>query len=141
MSFVSPEPVQEKQCLPLWIASQRPRQHLLVQCPFDLFELVAAQAKRLAAPPIHVCLRSVLRLPSEKEGTLVLGDVSRLGLADQIALYDWLGADAERLCVIAITTAPLARLVELGGFLSALFHRLGAAHFNLTPAEGALWRR
>lgn len=139
LDFIA-ESVTEDPFLPLWIASQRPRQHFLVRCPPGYFESIAAQAKRLAVPPVRLCPRpGLLRLPSEKEGTLLLGDVSELGLADQIALYDWLGADADDLRVIALTTAPLAPLVERGVFLEALFHRLGAVQFDLTPGECLPW--
>ena len=62
-----------------------------------------------------------LRLPPDKEGTLVVSDVATLALADQIALYDWLGAGAGRLRVISVTAAPLAALVARGAFLEGLF--------------------
>ena len=126
--------------LPLWIASQRPRQHFLVRCPYPYVDAVIAQVKTVAVPPVRFCECSDLfRLPSDKSGTLLLSDVSELGLAEQIALYDWLGDGSDALRVIAVTTAPLAALVDRGVFLEALFHRLGAVQFNLLGAECTSW--
>lgn len=122
--------------LPLWLASQRPRQHFLVQCRKGSFGAIAAQALNLSVPPVRLCpLPGPLRLPPEKTGTLLLNDVAELALADQIALYDWLGAGAAELRVISVTAKPLASLVERGIFLEGLFHRLGAVRFDLTTLE------
>jgi hypothetical protein len=120
----------------LWLASQRPRQHFLVRCPPGRLALVAAQVMTLGAPPVRLWPSpGPLRLPPDKEGTLVVSDVATLALADQIALYDWLGAGAGRLRVISVTAAPLAALVARGAFLEGLFLRLGAVQFNLTSQE------
>lgn len=139
LQFIT-EPPTAAPPLPLWIAAQRPRQHFLVRCPFGYLESVVAHVKSLAAPPVRLCSCPELsRLPLEKEGTLLLDDVSRLGLAEQIALYDWLGVGADRLRVIAFTSAPLTLLIERGVFIEALFHRLGAVQFDLTDEECASW--
>ena len=135
------EPLAAGPLSPLWIVSQRPRQHFLVRCPADCVDAVIAQAKRLAAPPVRLCeCADLWRLPSDKAGTLLLNDVSALGLAEQIALYDWLGSGADAVRVIAITTAPLAPLVARGVFLEALCHRLGAVQFDLAHGECASWK-
>jgi DNA-binding NtrC family response regulator len=71
------------------------------------------------------------------QGTLLLHDVARLDIRDQIALYDWLGNAAGEVRVISVTTAALAPLVADGAFLEGLFHRLGAVQFDLTSQERA----
>jgi hypothetical protein len=135
------EPLTAGPLLPLWIVSQRPRQHFLIRCPAEYADAVIAQAKSLAAPPVRLWeCTDLCRLPSDKTGTLLLNDVSALGLAEQIALYDWLGSGADAVRVIAITTAPLALLVARGVFLEALCHRLGAVQFDLARGECASWK-
>jgi hypothetical protein len=120
----------------LWLASQRPRQHFLMQCEPGRFDSVAAQAALLAVPPVRLCPHpGRLQLPPDKRGTLLLNDVAALALEDQIALYDWLGTGAGDLRVISVTTLPLAPLVARGAFLEGLFHRLGAVQFDLTSRE------
>jgi hypothetical protein len=131
---VAPMPIDP--FLLLWLVSQRPRQHFLVRCPSGRIDFVAAQVMSLGAAPVRQCpLPGPLRLPPDKEGTLLLNDVATLALADQIALFDWLGAGATKLRVISVTAAPLAALVARGVFLEGLFHRLGAVQFNLRTRE------
>lgn len=122
--------------LHLWLASQRPRHHVLVRCRPGGFASIAAEVMSLGAPPVRLCpLPGSLHLPPDKAGTLILNDVAALTLADQIALYDWLTVGAGRLRIISITAAPLAALVESGIFLEGLFHRLGAVQFDQTKGE------
>ncbi len=126
-------------CLPLWFASQRPRQHFLVRCPRGQVESVTYAVTRLGARPVRVCrLPGPLCLPVQKKGTLVLTDVSALALRDQIALYDWLGNGASNLRVIALTSVPIELLVARGVFLEGLLHRLGAVRFDLTAPQELL---
>jgi transcriptional regulator of aromatic amino acid metabolism len=122
----------------LWLASQRPRQHFLLRCESGRFDSVARKVAMLGVPPVRLSrLPGSLELPPDKRGTLVLNDVAALGLADQIALYDWLGSGAGDLRVISVTTSSLAPLVARGAFLEGLFHRLGAVQFDLTPGQVA----
>jgi hypothetical protein len=122
--------------LPLWFASQRPRQHFLVRCRRGQVGALAYDVTKLGVRPVRVCtLPGPLRLPLEKKGTLLLTDVSALALRDQIALYDWLGTGAANLRVIALTSVPLDVLVARGVFLEGLFHRLGAVRFDLTAPQ------
>jgi hypothetical protein len=122
----------------LWLAFQRPRQHLLVRCEPGHLDLVAAEVKTFATPPVRLCrCPGRLELPTDRRGTLLLDDVAALDLRDQIALYDWLGGDTGDLRVISMTTASLAPLVAHGVFLEGLFHRLAAVQFDLTPTESA----
>ena len=124
-----------EQLLPLWLRAQRPRHHVLVRCRKGGFASIAAEVMNLGRPPVRLCpLPGPLRLPPDKQGTLLLNDVAALALADQVALYDWLGAGGE-LRVISVTDAPLSALVARGAFLEGLFHRLGAVTFDLTTGE------
>ena len=124
------------QLLPVWLAAQRPRHHVLVRCRRGGFSSVAAEVMSLGTPPVRLCpLPGPLDLPPDKEGTLLLNDVAALGLGDQIALYDWLGTGAAGLRVISVTAEPLAALVARGAFLEGLFHRLGAVQLDLTTGE------
>jgi hypothetical protein len=95
-----------------WLAAQRPSHHFLVRCRRGGFASVAADVMALAAPPIRLCpLPGPLHLPSDRRGTLLLNDVATLAFADQIALYEWLGAGTGDLRIISVTAAPLAALV------------------------------
>jgi hypothetical protein len=124
--------------LVLWLVSQRPRQHLLLQCEPGRFDSLAAQVTMFAVPPVRLCrLPGQLALPPDKRGTLLLNDVDALALSDQIALCDWLATGAGDLRVISTTTSPLAPLVARGAFLEGLFHRLGAVQFDLRSREFA----
>lgn len=129
-------PMATDHFLQLWLASQRPRHHVLVRCRPGGFAPIAAEVMSLGTPPVRLCpLPGPLHLPPDKAGTLILNDVAALALADQIALYDWLAMGAGKLRVISFTAAPLAALVESGIFLEGLFHRLGAVQFDLTTGE------
>jgi hypothetical protein len=122
----------------LWLASQRPRQHFLLQCEQDRFDAVAEQVTMFGVPPVRLSrLPGCLQLPPDKRGTLLLNEVAALALEDQIALYDWLGTDAGDLRVVSVTTSSLAPLVARGAFLEGLLHRLGAVQFDLTSRECA----
>jgi len=122
--------------LPLWLAGQRPRQPMLVRCRQGGFPAVASEIVSAGIPPVWLCpLPGPLYLPPTKEGTLLLNDVAALTFADQIALYDWLGAGTGDLRVISVTATSLAGLVSRGEFLEGLFRRLGAVQFDLTTGE------
>lgn len=122
----------------LWVAAQRPGKHFLVRCEPGRFEGVAAQAATLCAAPVRWCrLPGELRLPADKRGTLILGDIAALSLTDQIALYDWLGRSAGDLRLIAGTSASMASLVANGRFLEGLLTRISDVQFDLTSREYA----
>jgi hypothetical protein len=121
---------------PIWLAAQKPPHHFLVRCRRGGFASLAAEVMTLAAPPIRLCpLPGPLHLPADSRGTLLLNDVATLAFADQIALYEWLGAGTGDLRIISVTAAPLAALVARGAFLEGLFHRLGAIQFDLVTGR------
>jgi sigma-54-interacting transcriptional regulator len=130
--------VETAPLLLLWVASQRPGKHLLVQCDPGGFEAFAGQATTLCTPPIRWCrLPGRLHLPPDREGTLLLNDVAALSIEDQIRLYDWLGSHAGGLRVISGTTSSVSALLASGRFLEGLFNRLGNVQFDLTSRECA----
>jgi transcriptional regulator of aromatic amino acid metabolism len=122
----------------LWVASQRPGKHFLVQCEPGGFDALAVHATTLCAAPVRWCrLPGRLQLPEDKQGTLLLNDIASLTLQDQIALYDWLGRSGGDLRLIAGTTVSMAPLVAHGKFLEGLFNRISDVQFDLTSREYA----
>lgn len=71
-------------------------------------------------------------LPANAQaGTLVLDDISALGLDDQRRLLDWLGATARCTQVVSISSRSLLPLVEAGAFLDSLYYRLNVVCIDL----------
>jgi len=109
------------------LASQaRPRRpNLLVFCPDAIAGEVLRELRTVCAAPVHACaLPGRLDLPDRVDGTLFLHDVAELTIAQQIALFDWLGRDGRRIQIVSITRAQLTERVENGRFLESLFYRL-----------------
>ena len=110
------------------------RPNLLVVCNDVAVEAVSRHLVRLCAAPFHVCaLPGRLDLPLQKKGTLLVTDVDRLNLGQQLALFDWLSVAAQNVQVISISSVPLMPLVEQGEFLEGLFYRLNIIHLDATP--------
>ena len=138
MQYAALNYVESAPLLLLWVASQRPGKHLLVECDPGGFEALAAQAETLCAPPVRRCrVPGPLDLPADRQGTLLIDDVAALGIDEQIALYDWLGRPGGDLRVISGTTSPMAPLLASGRFLEGLFNRLGNVQFDVTSRECA----
>ena len=101
------------------------RPNVLITChPLEIPDLVT-RLQLIAVQPVH--LRAVSAhpcWPEAQHGTLVVHDAAALMMAHQIELYDWAMARLGRAQVIAITTRPLAPMVEDGHFLQALYSRL-----------------
>jgi hypothetical protein len=136
MQQLATNDVENYPILTLWLAFQRPRQHLLLHCEPERFGRIASQVMMFGVPPVRLCrLPGRLELPLDKRGTLLLHDIATLDIRDQIALYDWLGNSANDLRVISVTTTALASLVADGAFLEGLYHRLGAVQFDLMSQE------
>jgi len=76
--------------------------------------------------PVHLYDAATIPLvPSFSRGTVVLGEVDRLGPADQDRLFDWLTEhSAGHPWIVATSTASLWPLVEGGIFRADLFYRL-----------------
>jgi hypothetical protein len=101
------------------------RPNVLITCqPREIPELVG-RLQLLAVQPASVCaLPGRPCWPDAEHGTLIVHDVAALMMAQQIELYDWAMARLGRAQVISLTTRPLARMVDDGHFLQALYTRL-----------------
>ena len=88
---------------------------------------------RLREPIASWCPGERLALPStDADGTMILHDVGRLGLEDQIHLLEWLGTAAGRVQVVSTTAAPLFPRVSAGAFIDTLYYRLNTVYLDLT---------
>jgi Sigma-54 interaction domain len=105
--------------------SAKHRPNLLILCDNAAPGAVISQLQDLCAPPFHrIALPGPLDLPAICQGTLLLNDVSELTLAQQIALYDWIGQGRRDVQIVSVTRAPLPSFVPDGRFLECLFYRL-----------------
>ena len=88
---------------------------------------------RLPEPIASWCPGEQLSLPStDASGTVILHDVGRLGLEDQIHLLEWLGSAAGRVQVVSTTAAPLFPRVRAGAFIDTLYYRLNTVYLELS---------
>jgi len=116
------------------LTSERRRPNLLVVCNEVTVDAALRHLVTFCDPPYHVVtLPGPLDLPEDKNGTLLLMDVPRLSLEQQVALYDWLSTGTEDLQVVSISSRPVAPLIERGQFLEALFYRLNVIYLDATP--------
>ena len=89
------------------------------------FEGVVQRLTAVCKQPLVVCrLPGQLDLQSFVTGTLVLGNVDRLTVGQQITLFDWLSRKGNRVQVVSVTTTRMTELVAQGRFLEGLFYRL-----------------
>jgi len=130
----------------LYLTSEH-RSNLLVSCGANDVETVVTGLKRSSANPVRsIRLPGTFVLPEDYGGTLLLSDVSRLTLDQQIHLNDWMGARRFRTQVISVTTAPLRPLIEDGRFLEGLYYRMNVVSLfaregganSPRPADGVL---
>jgi sigma-54-interacting transcriptional regulator len=117
--------------MPSWDAEWRHfltldrRPNLLICCAEKAFEPLIPELMHYCGAPLHVrCAPGDLNLPDGPTGTLLLWDVARLTLAQQIELQDWITHRPRRAQVVSVTSRPLLPLVERGEFLEGLFYRL-----------------
>lgn len=105
--------------------------NLLIACQQGEIESTAGHLSSWCASPIWRCgLPGALKLPRRWHGTLLLGPVESLNLAQQIELYDWLTRDAGATQVVSLTAAELELLVANGRFLEGLFYRLNVVRLD-----------
>lgn len=108
-----------------WLTSGGYRPNLLIECSEAGLEATLRQVMAWSSPPLCYCgLPGPLQLPQPGAGTLVLHDVAELSTPQQIAVYDWLSADAGGIQVLSLTSASLAARVADGRFLESLYYRL-----------------
>ncbi|MGH8638098.1 MAG: sigma 54-interacting transcriptional regulator, partial [Burkholderiales bacterium] len=66
-----------------------------------------------------------LVLPAaDRAGTVVLHEIGRLGIHDQIQVLEWLGQAMGRTQVVSTTSASLLPRVQAGAFIDTLYYRL-----------------
>jgi transcriptional regulator of acetoin/glycerol metabolism len=107
------------------LTAQEMRPNLLVVCNNTSAADAVEGLETLCRGPVTSCrLPGVLTLPSRKQGTLLLDDVSELTLSQQIALFDWLSTKPAELQVVSVTERSLLSLVLAGRFLEGLYYRL-----------------
>ena len=101
------------------------RPNLLVDCNERTATDVVDRLRHFCQVPFHQCrLPGTLNLPSAECHTLVLHDVGRMTLTQQLALFDWLQYAGRNIQVVSITDQPLVEMVRDGYFLEGLFYRL-----------------
>lgn len=101
------------------------RPNLLLHCGVADIPRLVPRLARICAGPVRSCMiAGQLALPKDVPGTLILHDVSRLTVLQQIEVSDWIAARAGRTQIVSISALPLRELVEEGLFLQGLFHRL-----------------
>jgi len=122
-------------CEPEWlrqflISEKRP--NVLITCATDVVQSVVTRVVNMSPHPVHArLLPSELCLPQSGTGVLLLWDVSRMKLGQQIELHDWLTYRRRETQVISVTSVPLLPLVEEGQFLEGLFYRLNAVSLSI----------
>ena len=106
------------------VASDR-RPNLLVDCQRELSGDLVRQLAGLCSPACQeVVIPGPLDLPGDECRTLLLHDVSKLTLQQQLTMSDWLRYRRRDTQVVSITTQPLILQVREGRFLEGLFYRL-----------------
>jgi Sigma-54 interaction domain len=115
------------------------RPHLLVQASGGDVELLTSRIAWWSPAPLCICdVPGPLQLPQAVIATLLIRDISRLLVPQQIELADWMArVDTQ---VVSVSSVPLRTLVENGRFLQGLFDRLSALQVNATRRSGAFGR-
>lgn len=106
-------------------AADARRPNLLVHCHTADIPALVPRMARSGGGSVRSCMVSgTLALPADCPATLILHDVARLSVRQQVDVMDWLACRKEGTQVLSITSASLRPLVEEGQFLQGLFHRL-----------------
>ena len=117
-----------------WLTARDKRPNLMVRAHGTPVEAVAERLARVCAHPVTAChLPGRLRLPDDRQGTILLQNVSSMSVSQQLALNDWIDAGRDMPQFISITTTNLWELVLDGSFLEGLFYRLNVMCFDATP--------
>lgn len=116
--------------------------NLLVQCATADIPLLIPRMARLSRGMVRTCMvGSRIVLPDEEPSTLILHDVARLSVPQQVEVMDWIAARTARTQVVSIASVPLRSLVEEGLFLQGLFHRLCVVEASANRRLWAVDRR
>ncbi len=101
------------------------RPNVLVECGTTAVSVVSSSLIRSCREPRqHYHLPCTLELPASSKGTLLLENVEALTPPQQVALHEWMTTGCLGMQVVSVTAAPLAKSVQRGEFLEALFYRL-----------------
>jgi hypothetical protein len=107
------------------LSSRNHRPNLLIENKRATLDSVLDQLGDVCESPISVCrFRGVLDLNVRSGATLVLADIDRMTIGQQLTLFDWLGCKGQDAQVVSITRAPMSTLIADGLFLEGLFFRL-----------------
>jgi hypothetical protein len=107
------------------LSSRHHRPNLLIENKRAGLDSVLHQLCSVCESPISVCrFPGPLDLYAETGGTLVLANVDRMTIGQQLTLFDWLGRKGDDVQVVSITQAPIGALIADGRFLEGLFFRL-----------------
>jgi hypothetical protein len=107
------------------LSSRHHRPNLLIENQRASLDGVLQQLTDVCEAPMSVCrFPGVLDLYAETGGTLVLANIDRMTIGQQLTLFDWLGRKGGEIQVVSITRAPMATLIADGLFLEGLFFRL-----------------
>ena len=116
------------------LTSERRRPNLMVLCNEVSIDAALRHLVKYCEPPYHLCaLPGPLDLPLRKKGTLLLRDVGRMTLRQQLSLYDWLSTGAQDLQIVSVARSCLIPQVECGEFFEGLFYRLNVISLDATP--------
>jgi hypothetical protein len=115
------------------LTSRNHRPNLLIVSEDITFDGVMQQLRLVCESPICVCrLPGALDLDECASGTLILHDIARMTIRQQIALFDWLEHKRDAVQVVSVTRAPMDDLIADGGFLDGLFYRLNTVSVRAT---------
>jgi hypothetical protein len=70
--------------------------------------------------------------PADQAGTIVLHEVGKLGIQEQIQMLEWLGRAMGRAQVVSTTSASLLPRVQAGAFIDTLYYRLNTICVDAT---------
>ena len=132
----SPETVSfSEMTLLRMLSSRNHRPNLMIVNRRASLESVLQELTTVCELPLRVCqFPGVLILPTDPRGTLVLGNVDRLTVAQQITLSDWLARKGKDVQVVSVTQAPMTDLIDEGRFLEGLYFRLNTVVILATSA-------
>lgn len=115
------------------LSSRNHRPNLMIVNERGSLASVLEELSTVCDSPLRVCeFPGILILPTDTRGTLVLGDVDRLTIAQQITLSDWISRKAKDLQIVSVTRAPMTELIAEGRFLEGLFFRLNTVVIHAT---------
>lgn len=107
------------------LSSRNHRPNLLIDNKQASFESVLQQLASVCDSPLWATrFPGVLDLHNDLSGTLVLGDIDRMTLSQQVVLSDWLARKGHDVQVVSVTRADMTELMADGRFLEGLFFRL-----------------